>query len=330
MKTKPLVSIIVLTYNGEKFLEEQIDSILNQSYKNIEIIISDDASTDNTVNIIKKYSQLKNIKYKIRDTNVGINQNFIEALSLCNGEFIAPSDQDDIWLPKKIEKLVTNIRENVLIYSSSSTIDENGHIFNDFDKEFNNISGSNNKAFFFIGSIPAHNMLFKKELIKYIESNIPPDRFYDMWVAFIALSHSSIIHYPNILTYYRRHNSQLTSEKVQKKTFGYFLAKYIKQINFINRFIYKDKMRLKSIQNRITLLEHYSELKVIDNKTREDLNDFIMEFKKAQYGYFNKTIYNKLIDKKDKYLAIFRDKKHKKMAKTYSRGIWYYRIRLHI
>ena len=124
-----LVSIAMCTYNGEKYIEEQIESILNQSYKNLEIIICDDNSTDNTTKLIESYIKVDSrIKIFRNKQNLGFIKNFEKAISLCNGEYIALSDQDDIWKLNKIELYLKKIKDNILIYSDLDMIDENGNL----------------------------------------------------------------------------------------------------------------------------------------------------------------------------------------------------------
>ena len=119
------------TYNGEKFIIEQLDSIINQSYKNIEIIICDDNSTDKTVEILKYYS----IKFPLtiiqNEVNLGIVKSFEISLKNCIGEYIVLSDQDDIFLPNKIEFLLKNIKDSLLIHSDSIIIDKENSSLND-------------------------------------------------------------------------------------------------------------------------------------------------------------------------------------------------------
>ncbi len=98
----PLISVILPTYNGEKYITETLESVLNQTYKNLEIIITDDASTDGTVEIVKSYND-KRIKLYINETNLGIGDNTNRALSLATGEFIMMQDHDDISSPSRAE-----------------------------------------------------------------------------------------------------------------------------------------------------------------------------------------------------------------------------------
>lgn len=107
------IDILVATYNGEKYLEEQLYSILNQSYTDIKLLIRDDGSKDKTVSIIKKYAQKdERIKFIEDDLgNLGFLKNFEKLLEHSEENYIMFSDQDDIWNPDKIEKSYKKIRE---------------------------------------------------------------------------------------------------------------------------------------------------------------------------------------------------------------------------
>src|SRR5688572_32515873 len=99
----PLVSIAIATYNGEKFLRQQLDSIYAQSYPNIEVVVSDDRSTDATAGVLEEYRRRHGLAYGVNETRLGYPRNFERAASMCRGAYIAFADQDDIFLPHKIE-----------------------------------------------------------------------------------------------------------------------------------------------------------------------------------------------------------------------------------
>jgi len=103
-KGKPLISIVTVVYNGEKFLEEAIESVINQNYDNIEYIIIDGCSTDNTIDIIKKYDD--QIDYWVSEPDHGQSDAFIKAFSICHGKWISWLNGDDILLPGAIKELV--------------------------------------------------------------------------------------------------------------------------------------------------------------------------------------------------------------------------------
>ena len=111
------------TYNGQSFLEKQLNSILSQTIKVDEIIVCDDGSTDATHKILSKYESTGVLKFQVNDSNLGFVRNFEKALSLCTGEYIFLSDQDDIWYPNKVEVLIKSLNGNLLIHSDCDLID---------------------------------------------------------------------------------------------------------------------------------------------------------------------------------------------------------------
>src|SRR5277367_1671319 len=117
MKQPPLVSIALCTYNGAKYLAQQLDTLVDQTYLHIEIIVVDDCSTDETFVILKVYaSKYPQFKLYQNKKNLGFTANFERAVTLCNGELIALCDQDDLWHAEKIELQVNAIADNVFIY----------------------------------------------------------------------------------------------------------------------------------------------------------------------------------------------------------------------
>ncbi|MRX45683.1 glycosyltransferase family 2 protein [Pedobacter puniceum] len=128
----PKVSVIIPTYNRSSYLKEAIESILSQSFKDFEIIITDNASTDNTEEIVKNFTD-KRIKYFQNQENLGVVENHNIALRHCCGEYIHIFSDDDIMLPdclsKKIE-IINNNDDISLIHSDISIINSDGLIVN--------------------------------------------------------------------------------------------------------------------------------------------------------------------------------------------------------
>lgn len=118
-----MISIAMATYNGEKYLREQLDSILAQTVQDFELVVCDDCSTDSTVRILEEYVE-KDARIKIfcNEQNLGFVKNFEKAISLCQGECIALSDQDDVWLPEHLQVLLENIGEKDLCGTDASQI----------------------------------------------------------------------------------------------------------------------------------------------------------------------------------------------------------------
>ena len=105
METKnPTVAVVMCTYNGEKYLREQMDSILAQTYPIHEIIVQDDRSTDGTVALLRQYAaRVPQMRVYVNGRNLGFNRNFHTACLRATADLVAISDQDDLWLPHKIE-----------------------------------------------------------------------------------------------------------------------------------------------------------------------------------------------------------------------------------
>lgn len=143
------VSIALTTYNGEKYVYKQIQSILNQSFNFDELIIFDDNSKDNTVSIINSFSD-KRIKLFKNESNLGYIKNFYQAISKTTGDIIFLSDQDDIWEKNKIELMVSFLeKKNAnMVCSNFSLIDFNDMpIINKFDYQLNPIIKKEKRAY---------------------------------------------------------------------------------------------------------------------------------------------------------------------------------------
>ena len=107
-------SIAMATYNGAKYLQEQLDSFAAQTRVPDELVICDDHSSDATVATLSRFAQTAsfNVRIVVNDVNLGFVQNFERALSLCKGDLIFLSDQDDVWFDSKIEEIVRYMEEN--------------------------------------------------------------------------------------------------------------------------------------------------------------------------------------------------------------------------
>ncbi len=124
------ISVALCTYNSKNYISEQLDSILNQTKAVNEIIICDDGSTDGTFKILSKYQELNSaIRLFKNETQIGVVKNFEKAISLCSGDLIFLSDQDDIWHPNKVETMLnwSIINPNMKIFAADlNLIDSDG------------------------------------------------------------------------------------------------------------------------------------------------------------------------------------------------------------
>ena len=216
-----MISIAMTTYNGEKYLRNQLDSILNQSISDFELVICDDCSKDSTREILKDYANRDSrIKIILNESNLGFKRNFEKALLNCSGDYIALSDQDDIWEKEHLQILMKTIGTNMLTCGDSQCFIENDGQMKDIFKlselEFDlSVLKSNEdilKRIFFRGNpYQGAAMLMKKEFLD-IVLPIPTDiSFHDVWFALCAACNNSFVYVNEIVNNYRQHETQVTS-----------------------------------------------------------------------------------------------------------------------
>ncbi|GGE63331.1 hypothetical protein GCM10011413_32190 [Pedobacter psychrotolerans] len=202
------------TYNGEKYLKYQLDSLVAQTYKNIEIIIVDDCSNDNTKSILSEYqSRYVQIKLFFNLENIGFNKNFEKAIKLAKGVFIAICDQDDVWDLDKLEELKANIGDKGMIFSNSRLIDETGFFQGKHLFESSGFTSSDYRFILINNYVAGHTILAKAH---FIEQTLPfPEHgYYDWWIGFIATYNQQIIFLDKVLTSYRVHSNSVIQKEV--------------------------------------------------------------------------------------------------------------------
>lgn len=218
-----MISIALASYNGSKYIREQLDSILAQTYQDFELIICDDCSTDNTWQILEEYAQ-KDSRIRIFENgkNLGFKKNFEKAISLCSGEYIALSDQDDIWTENHLEVLLNNIDNYSLACGNCLLIDKGG---NSMQEKLNE-----NEGFFLFESskfiyrsllkgncLQGANMLLDREFAK---KCIPIPRgvlYHDAWFVACACLDKGINYSFDVINKYRQHGGNVTFAAHNKK-----------------------------------------------------------------------------------------------------------------
>ena len=240
-------SICIATYNGEKFVKEQIVSILKQISDNDEIIITDDCSTDQTINIIKEFKDPR-INIFVNDKKLGHQFNFEQSLLRCSKEIIFFCDQDDIWCDFKYRLVMREFSENkdlILVHHRFSTFtDKIIYLNNEYKKDAILIKSKMSKFYFIIkqlysceiwGCATAFRNSLKNSLIPF------PVQVYshDHWLALTAPLYGSILLMSDILLYRRLHNYNLTPPR-RRNIFliliSRFVLMYLLFIN-VNRYL---------------------------------------------------------------------------------------------
>lgn len=235
------LSVALCTYNGEKYIKKQLESISNQTIAVEEIIICDDGSNDKTIAIIEQIQVEfpSKISLYINQTNLGSTKNFEKAISLCTGDYIFLSDQDDIWKVNKVEKIIQHFSAN----PSVEAVFTNGDLINGKNEKIHTHTLWDS-VFFIENQLKKpidlyQHILFKANMVtgatlcikKDIKNLILPipniKKFYhDEWIAIITASRNSLEYLTDQLISYRIHSNQesgISSNLKTKKTKKYQL-----------------------------------------------------------------------------------------------------------
>lgn len=197
------VSVVVCTYNGGKYLAAQLDTLLNQTHKPIEIIIQDDHSTDNTMEVAQAYAARHEcVVVRRHAQKTTINDNFFSAMRSARGEWIAVCDQDDLWEADKLERQLEAIGDKMLCACLSKPFSEGG-VFAHYDARTPNYSVY---RMLFV-SLPGHTMLLHRRLLEVMpsENALYEVSMYDVALGLAAAAYESVAFVPAPLVNHRRH-----------------------------------------------------------------------------------------------------------------------------
>ncbi|HEY5589326.1 MAG TPA: glycosyltransferase [Candidatus Paceibacterota bacterium] len=238
------------TCNGAKYIVEQLESIINQTYPIYELIIQDDCSTDDTWKIIleynKKYSYIKCFSNTIRKD---VNPNFKDAFFHATGDIIAPSDQDDIWVFNKIEKLINLIGDNDLAYSKSTVLYEDNTTLT---SNFPNCSYF--EQCLWNNPVAGHTCIFKSSMLTELKKCIDLPIPYDHCICLIAYSNKSWIKTDLELQFWRKHSTSITEIGYKSYTL-HNLQKHHKLYKFAFTF-----MNLLKVNKAIGVKERFDSI----------------------------------------------------------------------
>lgn len=237
MENEPFVQILLATYNGEKYLTEQLDSLITQTYTNWECLISDDCSTDKTLEIIEKYcnsdSRFRLVSKGIKHSS--LNENFLDLMQRSSAEYILFCDQDDYWLENKVEtlvgKIITESKDNydipICVFSDAYIANSSLEIINEsFQSTLKNdakfvdiidILGSN--------VVQGCSSIINRKLVEMVvsEGNFDYFNVYDWLIGAIASSNGVLVYIPNRLLLYRQHEFQVCGTK--KESVAHYLIR---------------------------------------------------------------------------------------------------------
>jgi glycosyltransferase involved in cell wall biosynthesis len=259
-----LITIVLPTYNGVKFISDQIESIFNQTYKNFYLIVIDDNSSDNTIEFVIDIFKKHNFtKYKIckNEKNLGPTKTFEIGVSMVTTKYIAFCDQDDIWFEQKLEYYLDVIKKEQydLVYGASyvmNGVEKTNEIFPKY-KIYKTILGelSHNKA-------RGATILLTTELAKKL---IPYYDLYDKWIFILSLYIGKVKYIDTPFHYYRIHSTNVNGGSYRKRNID-----SLREVQENNKFFYT---KMYSYLTKVETLDNTKKVKIL-----QSINDLIKIF----------------------------------------------------
>lgn len=242
-----MISVCIATYNGEKYIREQLESILKQLSPNDEVIISDDGSCDATINVVEKLRDSRIQIIKNQGTH-GFTHNFENAISHAKGDFIFLADQDDIWLNDKVEITMLALEKADLVISDCITVNNAMEIIQESRFKAFNIK----PGFFrqllksrYLGCCMAFNRKILEAAIPFPKNDSLVE--HDIWLAAVGFLYFDVKLIEQPLIYYRRHDANTSAGGFEK---GYSMANKIYRRIYRIKELYKIRKRVHKIKER--------------------------------------------------------------------------------
>lgn len=223
-----MISVCIATYNGEKYILEQLYSILKQISTDDEIIISDDNSTDKTIFFI---NSLKDSRIKIffnEESKKGYTHNFENALNNANGDFIFLADQDDVWVENKVQRIVSMLEHYDFVASDAQFADLNLNLFG--ETYFHRRNGGKSSFFSnliklrFLGCCLAFKKVVLEKALPFPKNKVLCP--HDFWISLIGTYFFKSIALNDPLVIYRRHSDNVSQGGSKSKTSLFFKIKF--------------------------------------------------------------------------------------------------------
>lgn len=214
------VLICMSTFNGEKFISKQIESIINQDYKKWKLVIHDDGSRDKTRAIIQHYAEQDSRIHFIDDKNhYGIIKGFFKLINFEKADYYMLSDQDDIWLPTKLSIFLSEASrfeesDSLLVHSHFSNMDENDSIFKNYVSEKNEYKSIKFKDLILTNNVTGCTCMINGTLRNLIVKKIPEIDYnnimmHDWWFAIVAGSLGKVRYIDEVTVLYRQHENNV-------------------------------------------------------------------------------------------------------------------------
>jgi glycosyltransferase involved in cell wall biosynthesis len=280
---KPPISVVLCTYNGAKYIEAQLASILAQTYAVAEIIVVDDVSSDDTMAVVERAAARDSrISLSQNTFNIGFTSNFESALQMAKHDYIAISDQDDIWHHQKIEKMMAAFTTDAAaIYCDSVRFTKDIPINPIKNKSSRHVAGIDVRKLAMYNTVSGHALIIRKSLLEKALP-IPSAVYYDWWLALQAVTSGGLQYLDEILVYQRAHDNNVTitknaSSKELRNSYRTMLRTHLQAFVQIASLSEKDKTFF------IDFAKHWS--KMLKNGTSSGLFLFMLKHRKDLFYY---------------------------------------------
>lgn len=236
---RPKISVAIATYNGEKYIKQQLESIFENLTNDDEIIISDDGSTDNTLKIIESFKD-KRIKL-VNGPKEGVIKNFENAISFCTGDYIFLSDQDDVWKKNKVDTVLNEFKNDyICVVHDAKIVDgtlENT-LYDSYFKHRKTKPGKINNIIkpSYLGCC----MAFSKKIVKYLLPFPKCIEMHDRWIGSVCDTYGKVFFLDEQLILYRRHESNVS--RMKRNSILTIVKNRVKLINELKKL----KKKIKS------------------------------------------------------------------------------------
>lgn len=299
------ISVVMATYNGSKFVKEQLLSVLNQTFPPDEIIIVDDCSNDDTVDIIRSILECSSIEYKliIHDKNMGVSKSFQDGILEAQYEYIMICDQDDVWLPNKIEITKKYLsKKTSLVVCNASLVDCKLKSLGMSMFEFIRFPLKFTKTEISLSSKEMMNLCLKRNYVtgmcmagkkNVIKTAFPiPDTMtYDAWLAWILSMKGNTVFIKDELVLYRQHEKNVIGTTRKKENLRkYFSHRIIDKKSYLKK--YESLSTVKNLDEEIKVylsdaVSFYQERIKLGQVKRKDGLIFIWNsLKKGRYSNY--------------------------------------------
>ena len=325
----PAVSVALCTYNGERFLQEQLDSIAMQTRMPDEVVVGDDGSSDSTLSILERWKQSVPFSVRIErnERNLGFAKNFESTLSRCTGDVVFLCDQDDVWLPNRVERMTEALEQDAavgIVICGVDLIDQEGKAMSDEASRVYRMSYPDDTSVYYLEYALKHPsragcmMAVRRSVLEKVYP-LPDGWSHDVWLFSMAPLYCEIQTIPDVLMHFRRHGNNASVLGKEKDWANgrdvYYLTSVgqyrahtplredmIKRLSQLPPSAYRDGY-LKYLKGQD---KHFGNRCKIEDRFWTNLHTFVMEVLSGRYFQHKQPLKCMLFDVKEGILNSFK------------------------